>query len=144
MTCCIGGNLLLTGPVNSLPNAERIESIRVTDYSGPLDTDSRAFKTFDDVRVTVHAYELHSAVNESALQGRRVPQHISNEGPGRITILPSEALAGTWDSLVFEDFDPAQILRSIARISIYSFMRLLNCFQPTDRVCSRPHETTWR
>lgn len=107
---------LLTLSVESFPNADRIESIRVTDFSGPTDTQPYAFKALSDVKLTVHAYELHSMVNRSS-PDRRNPQNVSSEGPGRVTILPNKALAGTWDSLVFEKFDPAQILRSIARIS---------------------------
>lgn len=105
----------LTFSVSSLRNAERIESIKVTDFAGPTETQPEDFKVVRDVQLSVFAYELHSTPKQSPSDSR-ASLHASSEGPWKLTVLPNRDLARTWDSLVFTSFDPSQTLRSIARI----------------------------
>ncbi|GAB7349582.1 hypothetical protein MBLNU459_g0274t2 [Dothideomycetes sp. NU459] len=88
---------VLTTKVKGCVNVERIVSIKATDFSGPEHIQPHAFKAFGEVKLVVHAYELYPSADQSPTD-RRVLHNTSNEGPGRLTILPNVALARTWDS----------------------------------------------
>lgn len=102
----------------NIPHANLIQSVRIVDFCGPGRPDT--FHEIDDVRLVLHCYRLndpHSPIELS--NGRGIMNKQQNGVQERVTELPSKTLAGTWDSLMFESINPAQTLRSIARISKY-------------------------
>ena len=99
----------------SLHHASLIQSIRVVDYVGPNPPD--AYHETGEVEIVVHAYELCTPKEATNTKGYRATQHSVQE---RMLDLPSSNLANAWDNLMFETINPAQILRSISRISEYA------------------------
>jgi len=100
-------NTYVNAPNNDMPPyAHLIESIRIVDYSGP--GSPHDYHALDEVTPVVHVYMLREPQEAPKEQRAQKTQHLD---------LPSKALAGTWDSLMFDTIDPNQILRSLARIS---------------------------
>lgn len=98
-----------------------IDSIYVVDCSGS-DSDSTFF-TLEDVHLDVQAYELHDPVDSASAGPDRNNSTPTSDGEEedrgahvRVTQLPSKHLVGIWDSLIFDDPIPAQLLRFTTRM----------------------------
>ncbi|KAK4986386.1 hypothetical protein LTR50_005364 [Elasticomyces elasticus] len=131
-------NLSIDQDVNGyddLEHAHVIDSINVVDASGTA-VDTAVYK-LDQVQLDVQAYELHS---DDGSPSRRVieqwPEQEMDQPQARVTLLPSRALSGAWDSLVYEDKIPARLLQFMTRmillmkrpglnLSIFNWNRLI-------------------
>ncbi|KAK5009973.1 hypothetical protein LTR28_012445 [Elasticomyces elasticus] len=126
---------VLTIHADDLEHAHVIDSINVVDASGTA-VDTAVYK-LDQVQLDVQAYELHS---DDGSPSRRVieqwPEQEMDQPQARVTLLPSRALSGAWDSLVYEDKIPARLLQFMTRmillmkrpglnLSIFNWNRLI-------------------
>ena len=91
-----------------------IEKITVVDYTGPKDFEG--FHNIDDILLDIQAYSLHP---EQKPTKRRTISQADDEADvpkARMLPLPSVALKDEWDSLIYDNALPAQLLRYLTRM----------------------------
>ncbi|KAK4500318.1 hypothetical protein PRZ48_008507 [Zasmidium cellare] len=99
------------------PNAKSIQSVIVTDYTGPPQ-DTQWHKTAE-VELDVQSYTLKVDKDLPNVSTRRSLSQEDDEDDGpqaRILPLPHVTLKDEWDSLIFDDALPSQLLRYLTRM----------------------------
>lgn len=94
--------------------ASLIHRVSIADYTGPDDsTDHHELKK---VRLDVVTYSFKS--NEEIRPRRRISQqeNLDDAQQARILQLPNVALKNEWDSLIYDNALPSQLLRYLARM----------------------------
>ncbi|KAL1956152.1 hypothetical protein VTO42DRAFT_7587 [Malbranchea cinnamomea] len=109
------------------PHAQYLETVRVIECTGTgshVGSDSGAYR-LADVQLDVQAYQLRF-LDASAESTQQTEQGNSdNDAPqARILPLPSQELDGLWESLLFEDPIPANLLRAVSRMLAFSWRKL--------------------
>ena len=99
---------------DDLSCASFIERIDIADYTGPAKTS--AYHSLDDVQLDIVTYALKT--NEEGRPRRRISQsEDQDEVPqARILNLPHVALKNEWDSLIYDEALPSQLLRYLNRM----------------------------
>lgn len=91
-----------------------IERVDVVDYTGP--PSATGWHNVDDVQLDVVAYALKS--DNEARPRRRISQDADPDEPpqARVLPLPNVALKDEWDSLIYDEALPSQLLRYLTRM----------------------------
>lgn len=97
-------------------HADLIESCFVADFTGP--PSETELHEVEGTQLDIQAYSLRTG-QESGGPRRRIsqPGAADDDVPqARVLALPNIALAGDWDSLVYDDGLPSQLLRYLTRM----------------------------
>lgn len=94
-------------------HAKAIENIVIADYTGPKkDTE---YHRVDEVELDVQSYTLKT--DKEPNTRRRISQDGEDDVPqARVLQLPHVALKDEWDSLIYDDALPSQLLRYLTRM----------------------------
>ncbi|KAF2166587.1 hypothetical protein M409DRAFT_66601 [Zasmidium cellare ATCC 36951] len=101
----------------STPNAKTIQSIIIADYTGPAK--KIEWHRLDEVELDVQSYTLKVEKDMPHRKTRRSMSHEDDEDEGpqtRVLPLPHVVLKDEWDSLIFDDALPSQLLRYLTRM----------------------------
>lgn len=108
-------SLLTRCQTDDMQHASLVEAVAVADYTGPSKIDG--FQKLEEVHLDIQSYTLKS--DQEPTSRRRISQsdRDDDEVPqARILSLPNVALKGEWDSLIYDEALPSQLLRYLARM----------------------------
>lgn len=101
-----------------LKHGKLIDSVDIVDFTGPDNV--TGYHKLSDAKLDLQAYVLHSDDDDGTGTIRRqIKQHQDDDDQlpqARVIELPSKALNGAWDSLVFDDSLPSRLLRYMTRM----------------------------
>ncbi|EMF10196.1 AAA-domain-containing protein [Sphaerulina musiva SO2202] len=94
--------------------AEYVERIDIADYTGP--SEPAGYHSLDEVQLDIVAYALKTA--EEGRPRRRIgqPEDPDDFPQARVLPLPHVVLRNEWDSLIYDEALPSQLLRYLNRM----------------------------
>lgn len=94
--------------------AEYVERIDIADYTGP--SEPSGYHSLDEVQLDIVAYALKTA--EEGRPRRRIgqPEDPDDFPQARVLPLPHVVLRNEWDSLIYDEALPSQLLRYLNRM----------------------------
>ncbi|KAK2754226.1 hypothetical protein FQN54_007105 [Arachnomyces sp. PD_36] len=105
--------------------AQFLQSIRVIECTGPhVEIESGAYR-LDNVEMDVQAYQLRDVeMGSSQAMDTSLEKWDDDTPQARTILLPNKELDGIWESLIFDEPIPSNLLRAVTRMLSVSWKKL--------------------